>query len=59
MEITEAEKNKEKIIKINDDSLRDLWYNTKHNNIRIIESQKRQKEMAWENIWGYYNLKLP
>ena len=46
VEITEAEKNKEKIIKINDDSLRDLWDNTKHNNIRTIESQKRQKEMA-------------
>ena len=36
VEITEAEQNKEKGIKRNEDSLRDLWDNNKHTHIRII-----------------------
>ena len=36
MEITTTEKNKEKRMKRIKDSLRDLWNNIKHTNIRII-----------------------
>ena len=36
VEINEAERKKEKRIKINEDNLRDLWDNMKHPNIRII-----------------------
>ena len=35
-EITTAEQNKEKRMKRIEDSLRDLWDNIKHTNIRII-----------------------
>ena len=55
MEITATEKNKEKRIKKTELSLRDIWDNTKHNNIRIIgvpEGQDRQKgpEKIFEEI---------
>ena len=46
MEFTAAEQNKEKRMKRNEDSLRDLWNNIKHNNIRIIgvpEGEEREK----------------
>ena len=36
MEITETEQNKEKRMKKNEDSLRDLWANIKYTNIQII-----------------------
>ena len=36
VEITEAEQNKQKRMKRNEDSLRDLWDNIKRNNICII-----------------------
>jgi len=36
VEIKEAERKKEKRIKINEDNLRDLWDNVKHPNIQII-----------------------
>ena len=36
VEINEAERKKEKIIKRNEDNLRNLWDNVKHPNIRII-----------------------
>ena len=36
LEITAAEQNIEKRMKINEDSLRDLWDNIKHTNICII-----------------------
>ena len=46
MEVTTADQNKEKGMKRIDDSLRDLWDNSKHNNIRIIgvpeEEEKKQ-----------------
>ena len=47
MEITEAEQNKEKQIKRNEDSLRNLWNNIKCSNIHIIgvsEGKEREKE---------------
>ena len=46
VEFTAAEQNKEKRIKRNEDSLRDLWENIKRNNIRIIgvpEGEEREK----------------
>ena len=46
VEFTAAEQNKEKRMKRNEDSLRDLWDNIKQNNIRIIgvpEGEEREK----------------
>ena len=46
VEFTAVEQNKDKRMKRNEDSLRDLWDNIKHNNIRIIgvpEGEEREK----------------
>ena len=46
MEITTTEQNKEKRMKTIEDSLRDLWDNIKHTNIRIIgvpEEEEKKK----------------
>ena len=46
VEITTAEQNKEKRMKRIQDSLRDLWDNIKHTNIRIIgvpEEEEKKK----------------
>ena len=46
VEITAMEQNKEKRMKRNEDSLRDLWDNIKHTNICIIgvpEGEEREK----------------
>ena len=46
VELTAAELNKEKRMKRNEDSLRDLWDNNKCNNIHIIgvpEGEEREK----------------
>ena len=55
VEFTAAEQNKEKRMKSNEDSLRDLWDNIKCNNIRIIgvpEGEEREKgpEKIFEEI---------
>ena len=55
VEFTAVEQNTEKTMKRNEDSLRDLWDNIKHNNIRIIgvpEGEKREKgpEKIYEEI---------
>ena len=55
VESTAAEKNKEKRMKRNEDSLRDCWDNIKHNNICIIgvpEGEEREKgpEKIFEEI---------
>ena len=55
MEITTAEQNKEKRMKGIEDSLRDLWNNIKHTNIRIIgvpeeEEKKKGSEKIFEEI---------
>ena len=55
VEFTAVEQNKEKRMKINEDSLRDLWDNTKCNNIHIIgvpEREEREKgpEKIFEEI---------
>ena len=46
VEFTAAQQNKEKRMKRNEDSLRELWDNIKCNNIRIIgvpEGEEREK----------------
>ena len=55
VEFTAMEQNKEKRMKRNEDSLRDLWDNMKRNNIRIIgvpEGEEREKgpEKIFEEI---------
>ena len=55
VEITTAEKNKEKRMKRIEDSFRDLWDNIKCNNIRIIgvpeeEEKKKGSEKICEEI---------
>ena len=45
-EITDAEQKREKRLKRNEESLRELWDNVKHTNIRIIgvpEGEEREK----------------
>ena len=44
VEFTAMEDNKEKRMKRNEDSLRDLWDNIKRTNIRIIGSQEKKRE---------------
>ena len=46
MEITEAERKREKRLKTHEESLRELWDNVKCTNIRIIkvpEGEEREK----------------
>ena len=51
VEFTATEQNKEKRMKRNEDSLRDLWDNIKRTNIRILGSQKGKRERrTQENI---------
>ena len=56
VEFTAAEQNKEKRMKRNEDSLRDLWDNIKCNNICIIgvpegeEREKRSKKIFEEIV---------
>ena len=55
VEITTAEENKEKRMKRIEDSLRDLWDNIKHTNIRIVgvpeeEEKKKGSEKIFEEI---------
>ena len=48
VEFTAVEQNKERRVKRNEDSLRDLWDNIKCNNIRIIGVPEEEEER--ENI---------
>ena len=50
VEINEAERKKEKRIKRNGNSLRDLWDNVKHPNIRIIGVPEEDKKKGCEKI---------
>ena len=52
VEIIAVEQNKEKRMKRNQDSLRDVWDNIKHPNICIIgvPEEKRERERTQENI---------
>ena len=52
MEITTAEQNKEKRMKRTEDSLRDLWDNSKLTNIRIIGiPEEKEEKKGTENIF--------
>ena len=52
VEITATEQNKEKRMKRIEDSLRDLWDNSKHTNIQIIGvPEKEEKEKGSEKIF--------
>ena len=51
VEITEAEQNKEKRMKRNEDSLRDLWYNIKCTNIQTIGVPEEEKKKGYEKIF--------
>ena len=52
MEITSEEQNKVKRRKRTEDSLRDLWDNIKHTNIRIIGvPEEEEKEKEYEKIF--------
>ena len=47
MEITDAEQKREKRLKTNEESLRELWDNMKRTNVRVIgvpEGEEREKE---------------
>ena len=50
VEINEADRKKEKIIKRNEDNLRDLWDNVKFPNIQIIGVPEEDKKKAHEKI---------
>ena len=50
VEINEAERKKEKRIKINEDNLRDLWDNVKCPNIRIVGVPEDDKKKGHEKI---------
>ena len=47
VEITASGQNKEKRMKRNEDSLRDLWDNIKRNNIHIIGVPEGEKERKY------------
>ena len=46
VEITVKEQNKNKRMKRNVDSLRDLWDNIKHNSIRIIRVPEEEEKQT-------------
>ena len=48
VEITSAEKNKVKRMKITEDSLRDLWDNIEHTNIQIVGVPEEEKKKGYE-----------
>ena len=47
VEITSEEQNKIKRMKRTEDSLRDLWDNIKHTNIRIIGAPEEEEKKKW------------
>ena len=52
MEITTAEQNKDKRMKRTEDSLRDIWDDIKHTNIRIIRvPEEEEKNKGTEKIF--------
>ena len=51
MEITDTEQKREKRLKRNEDSLRELWDNFKHTNIHFIRAPEgEEREKGPENI---------
>ena len=50
VEFTGTEQNKGKRMKRNEDNLRDLWGNNKHNNIHILGVPEEEKKKGTEKI---------
>ena len=60
MEITDAEHKKEKRLRRNDESLRELWDHVKHTNIHIIGVTGEEREKGTEkNTQRDNSQKLP
>ena len=60
MEITDAEQRREKRLKTNKESLRELWDNIKHTNIHIMGvSEGEEREGDRKNIPRDNSRKLP
>ena len=59
MEITSEEQNRVKRMKRTEDSLTDLWDNTKCTYIWIIGVPEEEKKRVWENFWRDYSWKFP
>ena len=61
VEITDAEQKREKRLKTNEESLRELWDNVKRTNIRIIGGARRRRETEGDrkNIPRDNSRKLP
>ena len=60
VEIMDAEQKREKRLKTNEESLRELWENVKHNNIRIIGvPEGEEREGDTKNIPRDNSQKLP
>ena len=58
VEITSEEQNKVKRMKRTEDSLRYLWNNIKHTNIRIIRVPEQEEEKkGYEKIFGEFIVK--
>jgi len=51
VEITATEQNIDKIMKKNEDSLRDLWDNIKCTNIHIIGGPRRRREKGPQKMF--------
>ena len=59
VEITSKEQEKIKRMKRTEDSLRDLWDNTKCTNIRIIGvPEEEEKKKVCEKFWKRLQLKI-
>ena len=61
VEVNSEEQNKVKRMKRTEDSLRDLWDNTKCTNFQIIgvPEEEEKKERVWEKFWRDYSWKFP
>ena len=51
VQFSAVESNKEKRMKRNEDSIRDLWDNIKHKNIHIIGVPEEEREKGPEKIY--------
>ena len=62
MEITEAEEQKERRLKKNEQSLRDLWGTIKETNVHIagiLEGDKKEKGQKEKGLFKYLAKNLP
>ena len=59
VKITAEEQNKEKRMKRNEDSLRDLWDNIKHPNTQIIGVPEEEKRKGQEKVFEEITKNIP